>query len=307
MQSIVSTPLTFGSLFAGIGGIDLGFERAGLVCKWQVEINQYARKVLQKHWPEVPKHDDIRTFDATTWVDVIVAGFPCQDISYAGKGAGLSGERSGLFYEAVRVIREVGPRIIVLENVAALLTRGIGDVLGTLASIGFDCEWHCIPASAVGAPHRRDRIFVLGWNTNGVEQNSQRGVCRRTIADTERNSVRVSDSESIGCGTRRQWRTAGLGSGQEGTAIVADSTNADRREDGCAATAGGTEHGQQFGGAFGRAMPRDDWWASEPAVGRVADGVPNRVDRIRGLGNAVVPQVAEFIGRCLVAASKEVT
>ena len=135
MQPFVRVPLTFGSLFAGIGGLDLGFERAGLECKWQVEINAYAQKVLAKHWPNVRRHDDVRTWPKrdTEHVDVVAGGFPCQDISYAGKGAGLQGERSGLFFEAVRVFREVGPRFIVLENVAALLTRGMDEVLGTLA------------------------------------------------------------------------------------------------------------------------------------------------------------------------------
>ena len=160
--------LTFGSLFAGIGGIDLGFERAGMACKWQVEIDPYAQRVLAKHWPHVRRHDDVRTWpqsDAER-VDVIAGGFPCQDISYAGKGAGLAGERSGLFYEVARIVGEMGPRVVVLENVAALLTRGMGDVLGTLASLGYDAEWHCIPAAAAGAPHIRDRVFI---NDDGTD------------------------------------------------------------------------------------------------------------------------------------------
>ncbi|MFN7609743.1 MAG: DNA cytosine methyltransferase, partial [bacterium] len=139
-------PVTFGSLFAGIGGLDLGFERAGMVCKWQVEVDEYAQRVLAKHWPTVRRWDDVRTWPQpdTEYVDCIVGGFPCQDISYAGKGAGLQGERSGLFFEVCRIVREMGPRFIVLENVAALLTRGLGDVLVSLASLGYAAEWHCI-------------------------------------------------------------------------------------------------------------------------------------------------------------------
>ena len=168
--------ITFGSLFAGIGGFDLGLERAGMVCKWQVEIDDYANRVLEKHWPSVERYRDIRTFPEKcqspwlggSWrdkyaVDVICGGFPCQDISYAGRGAGLDGERSGLFFEAIRVVRELQPRAVVLENVAALLTRGLDRVLGTLAEIGYDAEWHCIPAAAVGAPHIRDRVFVFAY------------------------------------------------------------------------------------------------------------------------------------------------
>jgi DNA (cytosine-5)-methyltransferase 1 len=237
----VVKPLTFGSLFAGIGGFDIGFERAGMECRWQVENDPYCQRVLAKHWPDVRRHSDILTFpqgDASDWrVDCVVGGFPCQDISYAGNGAGLDGERSGLFYEAMRVVRTLEPKYVVLENVAALLTRGLPDVLGTLASLGFDAEWHCIPSAAIGAPHIRDRVFILAY-TEG------------SVADTERPRL-----------AQRQ-----RSSGQRAHAPAT----------------------------------RDGWWATEPDVGRVANGVPSRVDRLRGLGNAVVPQVAEWIGRQIV-------
>ena len=122
-----SKPLTFGSLFAGIGGFDLGLERAGMRCEWQVEIDPYARAVLAKHWPEVRRWEDVRTFppkEGEWGVDVICGGFPCQDISVAGKGVGLAGARSGLWYEFARIIGEIRPRFVIVENVAALLTRG---------------------------------------------------------------------------------------------------------------------------------------------------------------------------------------
>jgi DNA (cytosine-5)-methyltransferase 1 len=248
------TQLTFGSLFAGIGGFDLGFERAGMACKWQVEIDPYAQRVLAKHWPDVRRHDDVRTWPQpdTERVDVIAGGFPCQDISYAGKGAGLAGERSGLFYEVARIVREMGPRIVVLENVAALLTRGMGDVLGTMASLGYDAEWECIPAGAFGAHHSRDRVFLLACNTN----------CEHVRKVRERE------------GQRKETATNG---GLQGK----DSKRLPFRD-----------------------SKRPDWrgyWQHEPAVGRVADGVPARVDRLRGLGNAVVPQVAEYVGRVIVS------
>jgi DNA (cytosine-5)-methyltransferase 1 len=228
--------ITFGSLFAGIGGFDLGFERAGMTCKWQVEINQYATRVLAKHWPNVHRERDIRECGKHNLqpVDVICGGFPCQDISYAGLGAGLDGERSGLFFEAIRVVRELQPRVVVLENVSALLTRGMDRVLGTLAQIGYDAEWHCIPAAAIGAPHRRDRVFILANPTSTVRAEA----ANKPLRD----------------------RLSGIPA--------------------------------QFGGS--------SWWRTEPDVGRVADGVPARVDRLRGLGNAVVPQVAEWIGQQVV-------
>jgi DNA (cytosine-5)-methyltransferase 1 len=117
--------VTFGSLFAGIGGMDLGLERAGMECKWQVEINPFCQKVLAKHWPNVRRYGDITAVEQLEYVDVIAGGFPCQDISYAGAGAGIDGERSGLWSEMLRIIRIVRPRFVIVENVAALLTRGM--------------------------------------------------------------------------------------------------------------------------------------------------------------------------------------
>ncbi len=242
--------LTFGSLFAGIGGFDLGFERAGMTCKWQVEIDDYATKVLEKHWPHVHRERDIRECGKHNLetVDVICGGFPCQDISYAGLGAGLDGERSGLFFEAIRLVLELRPPIVVLENVAALLTRGLDRVLGTLAEIGFDAEWHCIPAAAVGAPHSRDRTFVIAYS------NSDGELLGPVISEMEwMRSVRQWDQAKHGFGTVSQALRAGrLG---------------------------------DFSG-----------------VPRVAHGIPTGLDRLRGPGNAVVPQVAEFIGDKIMSA-----
>ena len=237
--------ITFGSLFAGIGGIDLGLERAGMTCKWQVEIEPFAQRVLAKHWPDVRRWDDVRTWPQgdTEPVDLIAAGFPCQDISYAGKGAGLDGERSGLFFEVARIIGEMGPRYVLLENVSALLTRGLGDVLGALASFGYDAEWHCIPAAAVGAPHVRDRVFIIAYsNADGRDVPN---------SDSKRRRMRKTDRKDA----THAWKPPS------------------RKE-------------------FRQ-------WGTEPDVGRVANGISSRVDRLKGLGNAVVPQVAEYIGRQL--------
>lgn len=274
-QAIVHKPLTFGSLFAGVGGFDLGFERAGLICKWQVEIDDYANRVLAKHWPHVRRWPDVRTWPQadTPAVEVIAAGFPCQDISYAGKGAGLEGERSGLFFEVIRVVRELRPRCVVLENVAALLNRGLDRVLGELAEIGFDAEWHCIPAAAVGAPHIRDRIFVLAYarhgtladGTWGPRSEQQPKTPKRKQLGRDGEARQLADAKSADDWCRQRWPIAGQG----------------------------TELGE---GGFGGRGP----WATEPAVGRVADGVPNRVDRLRCLGNAIVPQVGELVGKRLM-------
>jgi DNA (cytosine-5)-methyltransferase 1 len=167
-------------LFSGIGGFSLGLHRTqGFDTVAFCEINPFCRKVLAKHWPEVPCYEDVQELTSERLaadgisIDAIVGGFPCQDISYAGDGAGLAGKRSGLFYEVARLVRELEPRFVVLENVSALLDRGLGDVLGTLASLGYDAEWHCIPASYVGAWHRRDRIWVVAYPCRAGRQQGR--------------------------------------------------------------------------------------------------------------------------------------
>ena len=165
-----SVSLTHGSLFAGIGGFDLGFQRAGIKTVWQVEIDAYCRAVLASHFPDAQRFDDVRTVGGHNLprVDILSGGFPCQDISNAGKRAGIDGERSGLWSEYARIIRELRPRYVVVENVAALLGRGMGRVLGDLAACGYDAEWQSIRASDVGAPHRRERIWIVAY-PNGRE------------------------------------------------------------------------------------------------------------------------------------------
>jgi DNA (cytosine-5)-methyltransferase 1 len=261
-------------LFAGIGGFSFGLERAGgfetvAFC----EIEKFPQQILRKHWPEVPIYEDVRTLTAERLaadgiaVDVITGGFPCQDISTAGKGAGLAGERSGLFYEIARLIGELAPRYVVLENVAALLSRGLGDVLGTLAEIGYDAEWHCIPASYLGAPHRRDRIWIVAYpaqlqrnggklyGKHGKGEISELGDCggaARNVADTNCSQCQGS---RLPIGILAQYADAGSAS----------------------------------------------WWGAEPDVGRVANGVPDRAHRLKALGNAVVPQIPELIGSAILA------
>jgi DNA (cytosine-5)-methyltransferase 1 len=157
--------LTFGSLFAGGGGFDKGLENAGWQCEWQVEINDDCNRVLAKHWPGLRRHGDVRTFppgNPDDWrVEWIVGGFPCQDISVAGKRVGIEGERSGLWGEYVRIIRTLRPSGVIVENVAALLSNGMGRVLGDLAELGFDAEWDVLPTCAFGAPHSRERVFLI--------------------------------------------------------------------------------------------------------------------------------------------------
>ena len=180
------------SLFAGIGGLELGLERAGMTVVGQVEINPFCRKVLAKHWPDIPRHDDVRT--AVEWwlseerptVDLICGGFPCQDISNAGKRAGITGPRSGLWGAMLHTVRHLRPRYVLVENVSALAIRGLDTVLADLAGIGFDAEWATLRASDFGAPHNRERLYVLAY-APGV--NRKRGdflaCCRKRGASFE--------------------------------------------------------------------------------------------------------------------------
>jgi DNA (cytosine-5)-methyltransferase 1 len=302
-------PLTFGSLFAGIGGFDLGFERAGFQCRWQVEIDEYATKILKKHWPKVQRQRDIRECSASNLqrVDCIIGGFPCQDISYAGRGAGLEGERSGLFFEAVRLVRELQPRTIVLENVAALLTRGLDRVLGTLAEIGYDAQWHCIPAAAVGAPHIRDRVFIIAYSMRdsyGINDSSKQA---RYLKDASIGGIgcwgdkgEPSDVANSRC-ELREPRPVSESCGEASPHWNAEATN-DQRCGKNVANANGEGLEKWQGKDASRAWQdsrtkpsRSEWWSAEPDVCRVAYGIPARVDRLRCLGNAIVPQVAEVV------------
>jgi DNA (cytosine-5)-methyltransferase 1 len=174
-------------LFSGIGGFSLGLERAGMTTVAFCEIDPFCRRVLAKHWPEVPIYDDVRTLSGDRLradgiaVDVICGGFPCQDISAAGSAwgtnLGTNGERSGLYREAIRLASELRPRFVVMENVAALLGRGMGDVLRDLAEIGFDAEWRVIGANEVGADHRRERVWIVAYPVREpMEGNKQEAI-----------------------------------------------------------------------------------------------------------------------------------
>jgi len=270
--------MRFGSLFAGIGGFDLGLERAGMECAWQVEIDPWARRVLAKHWPSVARYEDVKEVGHHNLepVDVICGGFPCQDISNAGKRAGIGGERSGLWGEYARIIRELRPRYVIVENVAALLTRGLDVVLRDLAEIGYDAEWDIISAAAVGAPHRRERVWIV------AHPNCQPG------------TVRGDDFTDEGSGGRRRSHAgrSGTDGGSEDVAYPdqqgLEDAGAKRLPQGRQTPTGHSGQGSTGGPAT--------HWTVEPDVGRVANGVSKRVDRLRGLGNAVVPQVVEWIG-----------
>jgi len=261
-------------LFSGVGGFSLGLERTGgfetvAFC----EIDPFCRQVLAKHWPGVKQYDDIRNLSVGQLradgiaVDVLCGGFPCQDISIAGLGEGLDGARSGLWSEYARLIGELRPRFVLVENVSALLARGLDRVLGSLAALGFDAEWHCIPASAVGAPHERDRVWIVAYPNSGQR------------------------FEPLGA-VRAGWDAFGR-SGE----VVADADQSDiNRWHGNVQVGRLALEGKIADDGYARRAQ----WGAEPAVGRVAHGVPNRVDRVGSLGNAVVPQIPEIIGHAIL-------
>lgn len=236
---------------------------------WHCEADPFCRRVLEKHWPGIPTFDDVCTLNAgmAEGVDVLCGGFPCQDISLAGKGAGIDGARSGLWSEFARLIGEFRPRYVLVENVSALLGRGLDRVLSDLSALGFDAEWDCIPASAVGAPHRRDRLWVIAYSHGSGLQGWPVSSGERPEIAGARNGGALADAE----GERVRSRLC------EGES-------------------------QGFGwGRLGNGSRPEAQWATEPDVGRVAYGVPARVDRLRSLGNALVPQVAQWIGERIVS------
>lgn len=242
--------LTFGSLFSGIGGIDLGLQRAGWSCRWQVENDPFRCSILERHWPDVERHGDIREVDFAKLapVDLIAGGFPCQPVSGAGKRQAQSDER-WLWPEFARAIRELRPGFALIENVAGLLDRGFGDVLSDLARSGYDAEWQLLPAAIVGAPHIRSRLWTVAYAAEGrfrQQAHIEAGapfVFSRRVLDTVR------------------------------------------------AEAGGSQH-----------------WRAESGLVRMVDGLSNGMgNEIAALGDAVVPQAAEFMGRVVAGAVRLTT
>jgi DNA (cytosine-5)-methyltransferase 1 len=282
-----------------------------------VEIDPFARSILDKHWPEVPSHDDVRT--CLDWwrakrrppVHVVAGGFPCQGHSVAGKQRGTSDERWGWpwFREVVEGLR---PPIVLIENVPNLVRTGLVDVLQDLASLGFDAWWNRVPAAALGAPHLRWRLFVVAAHPERVKLRHEPGWSRG--ADGEGPTVTGHDGATWTLadtnGERRNERTGVLGNSAGVTEPanrgrpVADAERDPRQQ----RRAGNAEQGTRGRDAGRGAVGPDGLvgaignpWAAEPDVGRVAHGVPARVDRLRVLGNAVVPQVAEYVGRMVLS------
>ena len=264
-------------LFSGIGGFALA---ASWVWKDELdivgfcEIEEYAQKVLQKNFPEVPIYQDVQELKGKDFknIDLITGGFPCQDISIAGKGAGIEGERSGLWSEMCRIISEVRPKYAIIENVPMLIHRGLERVLCDLTKIGYDCEWQIIGADDVGAWHRRKRIWIVAYSNRFRKNKQQSRIRSKSIQSIRKNPNTLRQKISNSSSSRRK-----IGLSKERYRKERDTkkfiNNSNRQR--------------------GRKAKHN--WTTEPSVGRVANGIPNRVDRLKGLGNAIVPQVAKLI------------
>jgi len=293
-------------LFAGIGGFTIGLEKAGFETVAFCEIEPYAQKVLKKNWPEVPIYDDVRTITAERLVsdgirvDVITGGFPCQDISVAGNQAGIAdGTRSGLWSECARLIGELRPRYAIFENVTNLLNGERGDwfkrVLWDISAIGYDAEWHCIPASELGAHHHRDRVWIICYPRREVLlEDSRYGEWRDSksvIGGEDAQGKRECDPGSIGRSSQNVadalYKRLQRGIHRRQESQWESKLGHFRRSS--------STHGQ----------PTKNEWDIEPDVGRVANGVPSKSHRLKCLGNAVVPPIPELIGRAIYENNKE--
>ena len=279
--------IKIGSLFSGIGGFELGLERAipNSDTIWQVEQDKFCQKVLKKHWPHAKIYNDVREISAENVepVDLLCGGFPCQDISISNsKGAGLNGKKSGLWWEMHRIIRSLRPRVVVLENVANILFKGGLEVVGALTESGYNCEWGIVSARQMGAPHLRRRWFCVAYSDKkplqkhiqsepaqereqSAQGDSQTDAAYSNSNITQHINASISDLEKMGKAPKRQ------------SFGCANMSTIKHKKARC-------------------------YWIEHEApspICRVDDGISDRVDRIRALGNAIVPQCSEYIGRLI--------
>jgi DNA (cytosine-5)-methyltransferase 1 len=310
--------MTCGDLFAGIGGMSLGLERAGFTVRWQVEREPFCENVLARHWPDVVRRRDVRFAGAGTLepVDLIAGGFPCQDISAAGRGVGITGFRSGLWREFARLVRELHPRWVLVENVPTLRRRGADTVLGDLEAAGYACWPLVVGARHIGAPHRRDRVWIVGRVADADVEGS-RAERRGGLLDGQRTAL----------GDDADGRDhSGLDDADAGRRWQPDDTlpsGRDRTDRASSLTVGLADG--DAAGLEGRCLPRCErayQWPARPgsppfdwepprtiesSLGRRPHGLSSRLAsarwraELKALGNSVVPQVVEVIGRAILA------
>jgi len=282
--------LTTGSLFSGIGGLELGIERAGLgPVMWQVERDPFCMSVLKRHWPHVARYEDVKEVGAANLapVDLICGGFPCQDISSAGKGAGLAGGRSGLWFEFARIVSELRPEWVVVENVASGAKRWVNQVVAGLGQLDYQALPVPLSAEDVGAPYPRARIFIVA-HTDRNRKSSQ-PVNAEVARPPKLDSVASREREVAGAVGNLLWQQPRwiCGASREGAPLLATHSYA--------SGFGRIGRGRQLQARQPEAE-KYNWWGTPPPVDAVVPRLPGRVDHQRALGNAVVPQCAEVIG-----------
>jgi len=321
------------ALFAGAGGGILGGHLLGWRTVCAVEWEQYPASVLCARQndgllPPFPIWDDVQTFDGKPWrgiVDVVSGGFPCQDISAAGKGAGIDGERSGMWGEMARIIHEVRPRYVFVENSPMLTSRGLGRVLGDLATMGFDARWGVLGAADVGANHQRDRIWIVGKATNPLRWRSQEQTNEHILESQGSNQLQFSeprDSGEMGYSNHYGQTASKIGSSvikgsdicktwqEQASKSTRSSEQYEELANTCEIRPCSKEAKQRVAGEFRFAECGVDrnWWQTEPRnvpritqrnLGRVADGMAARVDRLKAIGNGQVPLCAATAWRIL--------
>jgi DNA (cytosine-5)-methyltransferase 1 len=272
-------------LFSGIGGFSLGLERSGMRTVAFCERDEFCRAVLRKHWPDVPCFDDIRSIDADGLgrlgrIDLVCGGFPCQPFSVAGKQEAQKDDR--YLWPAMRqVIALARPDWVIGENVAGIISLALDDVLADLEGLGYAARPFVIPACAVGAHHRRDRVWIIATDAQRAKLQPRR----------VRGQSGANPAES------------GHDGPSESMADAASKRRGEAREllERCAQRLAGRSEILAYDAGISGGWC---WWPAEPDVGRVAHGVPARVDRLRALGNAVVPQIPEIIGRAILRCSQ---
>lgn len=297
---------TIGSLFAGIGGIDLAFAWAGYHTAWQVEIDDYCTQILQRHWPDVPRYRDVRgvtgrggkgwrRYARVTPVDILVGGFPCQDISVAGRGAGIqAGTRSGLWFEFARLIGELRPRVVLLENVSAILARDGTIVIGSLAALGYDCRWGTIRAADAGAPHQRERWFCVAyandrrhepqnaWKGNGLREFNGHGKAQeRQRHELESRTGEYGESLAHAADTRLPQRRPARQPARAAQAGPGLESEPERRGELANTLHNRREGGQSVREGTGALVPPSRTGAratSQPRLGRNTHGLPGGLD-----------------------------
>ena len=342
----MTEPIYIGSLFSGIGGIEIGFERAGFETRWFIENDRYAQKILKKNWPDTLIYDDITKIDfaAVPKIDILTGGFPCQDISSAGKGTGITGSRSSLWKYYIKAIRILRPKIAFIENVPMLTRRGLNVVLADLAKNGYDAEWYNLSASSVGAFHKRERLFIIAYLPIKRKRKLpvlKRNQGKKNINFNRQDKTEVTDSTSTGEMSAKQQ---GPGDGTikicKDAAITASNrcrempkrqsnknnstgtekiiqeeiSNSDskrceeqRRSKPKEKTRTRSKYNSENADSdqimlwkLGSLQRNSDGLTeTESGICGVVDGIPHRVDRIKCLGNAVVPQVAEVFAQAI--------